>query len=215
MLRALNGKNIRLVDDPAKLIENFERIEVDIGTGDGRFVYVQARKNSDIFFIGIDPVAENMFEYSSKSAKKPSKGGLSNVLYVVAAVEDMPNELSNVADKIYVTLPWGSLLEGVIKGNQHILENLANIAKRQAEFEFCFTYDVFHEAAEITKRELPNITMEYIKDCLARNYAVFGFKIEKINMLTEKELRLYQTTWAKRLGFGRMREVFVVKGTID
>jgi len=215
MLRALNGKNIRIVDDPAKLIENFERVVVDVGTGDGRFTYAQAGKNPDIFYIGTDPVAENMFEYASKSAQKPAKGGLTNVLYVVAAVEDMPNELSNVADKIYVTLPWGSLLEGIIKGNQHILENLANIAKRQAEFEFCFTYDVLHESTEITKRELPIITMDYLNDGLAESYAACGFKIEKVNMLTEKELRLYPTTWAKRLGFGRMREVFVVKGTID
>jgi len=215
MLRALNGKNIRIVDDPAKLIENFERVEIDIGTGDGRFTYAQAGKNPDIFYIGIDPVAENMFEYASKSAQKPSKGGLTNVLYIVAAVEDMPNELSNVADKIYVTLPWGSLLEGIIKGNRHILENLANIAKRQAEFEFCFTYDVFHEATEITKRELPIITTDYINGNLAKSYAACRLKIEKVNMLTEKELRLYPTTWAKRLGYGRMREVFVVKGTID
>lgn len=215
MLRILDGKKIRSADSLEKLTENFECVEVDIGTGDGRFVYNQARKNSDIFYIGIDPVAENMFEYAAKSAQKPARGGVSNVLYIVAAVEDIPEELSNIADKIYVTLPWGSLLEGIIKGNQHILENLADIAKCQAEFEFCFTYDVLHEANEISKRELPIITMDYIDGSLAKSYAACGFNLVKVNMLTEKELRLYPTTWAKKLGFGRTREVFVVKGTID
>lgn len=215
MLRSLNGKNIRIVEELTKYTDGFDRVEVDVGTGDGRFVYVHARKNPGIFYIGIDPVAENMFEYASKSSQKPSKGGLTNVLYVVAAAEDLPKELSNVADKIYVTLPWGSLLEGIIKGNQIILGNLSNITKRQAEFEFCFTYDVLHEANEILKRELPIITLDYIKGDIANKYTDCGFRLEEVNLLTQRELRLYPTTWAKRLGFGKMREVFVLKGTID
>ncbi len=215
ILRALNGKNIEKIAALTKHIENFKCVEVDIGTGDGRFVYAQAKKNSDIFYIGIDPVAENMFEYASKSALKPSKGGVSNAVFIVAAVEDLPEELNNIADKIHVMLPWGSLLEGIIKGNLHVLENLAKIAKQQAEFEFCFTYDVLREANEIVKRELPIITLDYLKDYLAKKYSVCGFTLKEVNLMTEKELRTYPTTWAKRLGFGRTREVFVVKGTID
>jgi 16S rRNA (adenine(1408)-N(1))-methyltransferase len=215
MLRVLSGKNIGILDSLEKYTENFQRIEADIGTGDGRFVYFQAKKNRDVFYIGIDPVAENMFEYSSKSVQKPSKGGVSNVLYIVAAAEDMPRELSNIADKIYITLPWGSLLEGIIKGDPLILVNISSIAKKQAAFEFLFTYDVFHEANEIVKRGLPILTIDYIKIDLIERYAVSGFLVEEVNMLTEKELRAYQTTWAKRLGFGRMREVFIIKGTID
>ncbi len=41
-------------------------------------------------------------------------------LYVVAAAEELPQELYHKADKIYVNLPWGSLLEGVVKGNPYI-----------------------------------------------------------------------------------------------
>jgi 16S rRNA (adenine(1408)-N(1))-methyltransferase len=215
MFRALSGKKIRIEDDLTKYLENFKRVEMDIGTGDGRFVYFQAKKNKDVFYIGIDTVAENMCEYASKAAQKASKGGVSNVLYIVASAEDMPRDLTHVADKIHITLPWGSLLEGVIKGDPLILSNLSNLAKPKAEFEFLFTYNVFHEAAEILKRELPTLTLDYINDDLTKKYYALGFSIEKVSLLSEKELRIYQTTWAKRLGFGRMREVFVIKGTID
>lgn len=215
MLRVLYGKNIIIADDLIKYTKSFERVEVDIGTGDGRFPYAQAKKNRDVFYIGIDPVAENMFEYASKSIQKPSKGGVSNVLYIVAAAEDIPRELLNVADKINITLPWGSLLEGIIKGDSLLLGNLLNVARQKAEYEFLFTYDVLHEAGEIAKRELPILTPDYLNNDLVEKYAASGFKIEEINLMTQKELRTYQTTWAKRLGFGRMREVFMIKGTID
>jgi len=215
MIRVLYGKNIEKTDTFTKHIENYRRVEVDIGTGDGRFVYLKAKTNTDIFYIGIDPVAENMFEYASKSAQKPAKGGVSNVLYVVAAVEDLPQDLSNVADKIYVTLPWGSLLEGITKGEQLILDNLANITKRNAGFEFLFTYDILREANEIVKRELPILSLDYIKNDLIKKYNANGFTVDKVSSLTEKDLRLFETSWAKRLGFGRSREIFTIKGTID
>ena len=68
-------------------------------------LYIKMLKKPRHFYVGIDPVSENMAEYASKSIKKPSKGGISNALYVVAAAEEMPRELYNKADKIYVNLP--------------------------------------------------------------------------------------------------------------
>jgi len=215
MFKILNGKKVITVNAFEESFSCFKRVEIDIGTGDGRFIYTQAKKNPEIFYIGIDTVAENMLEYASKSAQKLTKGGVRNVAYVIAAVENLPEELSNLANKIYITLPWGSLLEGIVKGDSGILENVANIAKQQAEFEFLITYDVFHEATEIVKRELPIITPDYIKDGLAERFSACGLILEEVHTLSEKDLRAYPTTWAKKLGFGRTREVFVLKGTID
>lgn len=215
MLRILKGKSITAVNDIRDLVVQFECIEVDIGTGDGRFVYVNAKKNPGTFYIGIDPVGENMFEYASKASQKPSKGGLSNLLYLIATVEDMPEALAGIADKIYVTLPWGSLLQGITKGVPSVMRNLSKIAKRNAQFEFLFTYDILHEAGEIEKRDLPLLNLDYIKTELANMYQSFGFSIEKVVLLSEKDLRSFQSTWAKRLGFGRMREIYAIKGTID
>ncbi len=90
-----------------------EGIVLDIGTGDGRFVYRCARQNPKKFYIGIDATPRPLEKVSEKIHRKPSKGGLSNLLFIQAAVEDLPPELDGVADEIHIHLPWGSLLRTV------------------------------------------------------------------------------------------------------
>jgi len=217
MLRILKGKNITHEDSINNYINGFKRIEVDLGTGDGRFVYTLAKQNPDVFYIGIDPVAENMAEHALKINKKLHTGfRLTNVMYLVAAAEDLPQEISGVANKIYVTLPWGSLLEGIVKADPLILGSLLRIAKKPlAEFEFCFTYDVLYESAEIANRDLPILAFDYVKNELAKAYEKFGFLITRSEVLCGHMLRTYPTKWAKKLGYGRDREIFMIKGTID
>ena len=61
-----------------------------------------------------------MREISSKAAKKPDRGGAPNALFVVASVEHSPDELRGVADEVFVTLPWGSLMRGIILGEPQV-----------------------------------------------------------------------------------------------
>ena len=49
---------------------------IDIGTGDGRFVYQSARRNPNKFYIGIDPNTRPLTKISEKIHRKPAKGGL-------------------------------------------------------------------------------------------------------------------------------------------
>jgi 16S rRNA (adenine(1408)-N(1))-methyltransferase len=214
-LRVLKGKTIVEAFDFDKIIEESEMVVVDIGTGNGRFVYKNAKKNPTSFYIGIDPVSENMVEYASKSIKKPSKGGITNALYVVAAAEELPQELYHKADKIYVNLPWGSLLEGVVKGNPIILNNIVSIAKPpKAHLEMWFTYNDLHEAGEISRRELPFLSVEYIKNTLSPIYQSCGIDIFEIDIVDNDDLKKFDTQWSKRLGFGRARDVFRIKAII-
>ena len=52
-----------------------EGVIIDIGTGDGRFVYQSARQNPNKFYIGIDPNVTPLEKISEKIHRKPSKGG--------------------------------------------------------------------------------------------------------------------------------------------
>jgi len=63
-----------------------EGVVVDIGTGDGRFVYNSARANPSKFYIGIDANAKPLEKISMKATRKIAKGGLPNVLFIQAAV---------------------------------------------------------------------------------------------------------------------------------
>jgi tRNA G46 methylase TrmB len=48
-------------------------VVIDIGTGDGRFVYQSARQNPKKFYIGIDPNVRPLEKISEKIYRKPSK----------------------------------------------------------------------------------------------------------------------------------------------
>jgi ubiquinone/menaquinone biosynthesis C-methylase UbiE len=100
---------------------------VDIGTGDGRFVYQSARENPGRFYLGIDPNVRPLEKISEKIHRKPAKGGAPNALFIQAAIEELPAELNGVADEIHVHFPWGSLLRAVATADVLLLQNLHRI----------------------------------------------------------------------------------------
>jgi 16S rRNA (adenine(1408)-N(1))-methyltransferase len=118
-----------------------EGVIVDIGTGDGRFVYQLARQNPNRFYIGIDANAAALKEISTKATRKLAKGGLNNVLFVQAAVENLPIELNAIADEIHIHFPWGSLLKAVATGNADVLQNLRRISAPDCLLEIIIGID--------------------------------------------------------------------------
>ncbi|HEX9060241.1 MAG TPA: hypothetical protein VF941_08675 [Clostridia bacterium] len=186
-MRLLRGKKIIIENDIKSVVpENFQ-VALDIGTGDGRFIYKKAKENPDTFFIGIDSAAENMFEYSSKIMKKPSRGGLSNAAYIVAGAEELPDELSGIASCIYINLPWGSLLEGIVKGDSLILDNITKIAAApKSSLNMCFSYSILLEAGEIGRRELPELSEEYVRAELEPLYLKKGISFTTISSITNE-----------------------------
>ena len=65
-------------------------VTLDLGAGDGAFAYRLAQAHPDRFVIAMDPVRENLREYSARAAKKAERGGLANVLYAVASIGANP-----------------------------------------------------------------------------------------------------------------------------
>ena len=116
-------------------------IIVDIGTGDGRFVYKQAQANPDKFYIGIDANAKPLEKVSMKATRKPAKGGLPNVLFVQAAAESLPEEFNETADEIHIHFPWGSLLGAVLRGDESVLCALRRICAPECLVEIVIGID--------------------------------------------------------------------------
>ena len=125
------------IEKPSKNLSPLtgEGVIVDIGTGDGRFVYQSARQNPNKFYIGIDPNVSPLEKISEKIHRKPAKGGAPNVLFIQAAVEDLPPELDGVADEVHVHFPWGSLLRAVSTGDIEVLSNVRRICSPGALLE--------------------------------------------------------------------------------
>lgn len=186
-----------------ELVEGFAEIVVDIGTGDGKFVYKLAQAHPEWFCIGIDSTQANLEEYSAKIYKKPSRGGLSNAIYVIASAEDLPQELNGLADRIYVNFPWGSLLERVVRGGQTVLSNLVRISAAAAIVEMLINYSLFTDPVPVEVRELPELTLDYIDHKLAPAYAKVGIIVVQREILGKDELKEIPTTWSKKLAYGR------------
>lgn len=184
-----------------------EGIVVDIGTGDGRFVYGSALKNPHKFFIGIDANAKPLEKISMKATRKSGKGGAENVLFLQAAVEDLPEELDAVADEIHIHFPWGSLLQAVACGESEILKSLRKICGEDCLLEIVFGVDREKDKAEIERLELPEFSNEYLEKTLVLKYEAAGFRLLKKGILSATDRENLETSWAKKLKRNENRPV--------
>jgi predicted RNA methylase len=176
-----------------------EGIIIDIGTGDGRFVYRSARQNPKKFYIGIDANPRPLEKISEKIHRKPSKGGLPNVIFIQSAVEDLPSELDGIADEVHVHFPWGSLLGALATGDRVVLDNLRRICSTDAALEVVIGLDTVRDVAEIERLGLQDISITYIDSILVPNYRDAGFEIVEKGLISASEWPALETSWAKRL----------------
>jgi len=176
-----------------------EGVIIDIGTGDGRFVYQSARRTPNKFYIGIDPNVRPLAKISEKIYRKPAKGGASNVLFIQAAVEDLPAELNGVADEVHIHFPWGSLLRTVAAGEVNVLGNLRRICSSGALLEVVIGLDPRRDRAEFERLEIRELSLQQIDEVLAPKYAEAGFEINERGILPASEWPEFNTSWARRL----------------
>ena len=180
---------------------------IDLGTGDGRFVYQSARSNPHKFYIGIDAQARGLAKISEKIHRKPQKGGLANVIFVQAAVEDLPEELDGVADELHIHFPWGSLLGAVASGDQKILANLRRVLAAGGWLEVIIGLDPERDRAELARLGLGDFSAEFLATELARRYADAGFDVLESGVLEPGQWPQIETTWAHKLRGGENRRL--------
>jgi 16S rRNA (adenine(1408)-N(1))-methyltransferase len=184
-----------------------EGVIIDIGTGDGTFVYQSALRNPNKFFIGIDASARPLEKISEKIHRNPRKGGAPNALFVEAAVENLPEELDEVADEVHIHFPWGSLLRAVVTGEEAALRSIRRICAPEAELEVVVGLDPSRDAAEMARLGIPAVSLEYIDRVLRTQYASAGFSIREYGCLDRSQWSKMSTSWAKRLNAPSGRSV--------
>lgn len=184
-----------------------EGVIVDIGTGDGRFVSALARLNPNKFFIGIDANTKSLEKISMKATRKPNKGGLPNVLFIQAAVENLPEELNETADEIHIHFPWGSLLRVVVLGDKDVIASLRRICAPECLLEIIIGIDPIRDKSEIERLGIPNLTADYIENILLPKYESAGFKVLENGTLDSSQWSNIETSWAKKLQGNEGRKV--------
>ena len=180
-----------------RLARDYRELVIDLGTGDGRFALEQARRRPDALVVGIDPVAEAMAELAGRTRRK--RGLQPNLLFVVASAEQPPEELTGRADELFVILPWGSLMRGLILGEPDVLAGIAMLCKPGATITALLNTRIYADPVPLEARDLPDLTPEYVRADLAPQLAAAGLVVVQAGQLPPEELRALPSTWAKRL----------------
>jgi 16S rRNA (adenine(1408)-N(1))-methyltransferase len=63
---------------------------------------------------------------SARAAER--RRAVPNALFVVSSVESLPTDLEAVADHVFVTFPWGSLLRGLSEPHGRVLSEIGRIS---------------------------------------------------------------------------------------
>lgn len=182
------------------------RTVVDVGTGDGRYPYALATEHADWFVIGIDALDEAMGEVAHKAGRKLAKGGRSNVAYLRGAVEQIPEELHDIADEVHVMLPWGRLLKGIVVPDADVVGGLAALGPR---LHVVLNGEIWEASLPVRFDHLPVPSPEYIASEVAPGFAAAGIAIGPARFLTAAEAKAVPTTWARKLGHNRDHPRFV------
>lgn len=210
-MRVLDGKKQFEMSREAlcALAAGYKKVHVDIGTGSGRYVLRHSARTPDAMVIGMDAVAAAMQPAAIRLRKAAKQGGTANAMFVVAAAEAMPVELSNMADSISVHLPWGSLRDSLIFADEAMLCALRDVAKPGAALELLLSCDGQREAGVMAQRALPAISLAYF-EAKRLYWRRSGFVIRTIQELDNMALRGFDTEWAKRLAHGRARTSYLL-----
>ena len=202
-MRALSGKTVTTMSREAfvAIAANYEGVDIDVGTGDGRFVLDRARQHPERLIIGLDPVAEAMQGAANRVSRPRTRQ--ENVLFIVSSVEQMPDELHRSCAHVFVNFPWGSLMRGLILGDPEILTPLTEIGRGGATYRIILNLRIFDDPVPIEVQELPEVTVDYVQRHLVDPYRDAGLRISGARIVPPEELSELPTTWSRRLSYRR------------
>lgn len=170
---------------------------IDVGTGDGRAVLVAAARDPRILAIGLDPGASSMADASRRAARSARRGGLPNALFVVAAAEAIPSELSRIAGAVTVRFPWAALLRGSLGADRRVAAGIATLLAPGGTLEL-----VLAPAERDNLGGLPTEPAAVIA-AASMTFEALGLTFIEGRHATAVEVRASGSVWARRLLGGR------------
>jgi 16S rRNA (adenine(1408)-N(1))-methyltransferase len=187
---------------------------IDLGAGDGRYVYETARSEPASLYVAVDPDADALSEYAYRASRKPARGGVESAHFIVASVEQLPPELTGVAALVRVNFPWGSLLRALLEPNPATMQALISLAPG-GRFEIVFSYDPKHDTGAFSGDALPALDEAFIAEVLAPAYGAAGLNVTEQRRLSQDEALAIPSTWGRRLLHARPRNVYFLAGTLS
>ncbi len=138
---------------------------------------------------------------------------LANLLYVRAAVEELPSALAGAADRLSVVLPWGSLLAAVAHPSVGVLRSIRALCQPDAVLTIVLGVDPVRDRGELHRLGLASLLDASMASRLAEGYALAGFTLDSVRPMAPDELARWPSTWARRLAHGRGRTLLQINAT--
>ncbi|MFL5675271.1 MAG: hypothetical protein ACJ779_09710 [Chloroflexota bacterium] len=182
------------------------RVHIDLGTGDGRAALVVAASNPDTLVLAIDADARSMADASRRAARKASRGGLANLLFLAEGVERLPTAFDGLADVVTVLFPWGSLLRGALALDPDVSASIARLVAPGGTLEL---------VVSVVERDRSAIggAGAFGADDLevtSRTFMTVGLDVLEVCRLSSADIRATGSTWARRLHVDPDRPVWRV-----
>ena len=187
-METIRGKTSQRLDinELKTQLENYNRVLLDLGTGDGRYVRTLANNHPDWFMVGVDACRENLREHSR--AKLP------NQLFVIACAQELPPELTGLFSHITINFPWGSLLEGLLACDPGLMHALCSVSRPGTEIDIHLNGGALAQAG---------MTLETGAQAVYENVSRQDWCFNIPSPIDHAGLRNFPSTWAKRLAYGR------------
>ena len=131
-----------------------------------------------------------------------------NLICIAEPLHILAAELGRVADRITAILPWAELLHAVAAPDLPALQNIAALCLSHARIEIVFSYNPDRDGRNTKLLGSVGLDNAHISKVLPPVYEQAGLKIIRIEKLANMELAQYETAWAKRLAFGRSRDIW-------
>jgi hypothetical protein len=153
-----------------------------------------AREDPDVCVVGLDADMSRMREASRRAARPVSKGGTPNAWFAVATAERPPGVLQGRVDALRVTLPWGSLLRGVLEPGTWFDGVASRLLRPGGELRLLVSVTVRDRLPG-----MPLLDVTRTSD-LALRYAATGWRVVEARPATSRDVERCGSSWAKRLG---------------
>jgi 16S rRNA (adenine(1408)-N(1))-methyltransferase len=187
-MEGIQGRRALRIDthELARRRAGYDEVALDLGTGDGRYGRAVALAHPKRFVIGVDACREHLHEVSRRAPP--------NALYLIANALELPAELDDLASRLTINFPWGSLLAGLLDAGSGLPLRLTALVRPGATVEVRLNAGALAEVG---------YALEDGGRLVRRVLAAVGFDVGQPELLGPAELRALPTTWAHRLAFGR------------
>ena len=91
------------------------------------------------------------------------------------------------------------------------LQNIIDLLKPTGTLKTIFGYSEENEPTEVERLNLEIINEAYIKEKIIPSYQKLNLKLELLKVLEREELGTFETTWCKKLRFGKERPMFYLE----